>query len=181
MFKKIKKVLKENKDLSLLSTDLKKIKGNANYLNYISDFRQHFLDPKEDIEERMNDIINYLRNSKEIISRIGEKKIKNGSVVLVDNSPIVKEILNKSINKSNKKINSSNLKKSLIEKADIILVGKNINSNIFEIAKKHEVPIFLCAPSLNLKKKKKIYNNFTGIISELGIYKPNVFAEEIKG
>ena len=181
MFKKIKKVLKENKDISLLPTDLKKIKGNPNYLNYILSFRQHLLNPKEDIEERMYNLINYLRNSKEIISDIGEKKIKNGSIVLVDDSPIIKEILSKSIHNSNKKIDISNIKKSLIEKADIILVGGDINSNLFKIAKKYEIPTFLCTPSLNIKKKKKINNNFTGIISELGIYKPGVFAEEIKG
>lgn len=171
MFKKIKQVLKKNKDISLLHSELKTIKGNKNYLNYVLDFNKHHLDPKEDIEERTYDVLNYLRNSKEIIINLGKKKIKNGSVVLSDNSSIVNQILNKA-KLNGKKFEVYNINFNLIEKADLILVGKNINSKIFKIAEKYNVSIFLCANSLKLTK---INNNFTGIISELGIHSPDLF------
>ncbi len=176
MFKQIKNVLKKNKDSSLLFNNLKKIKGNKNYLNYILDFEQHIINPKEDVKERMYDIIHYSRNSKEIIYSIGQKKIKNGSVILVDNSLIVQGILNQAKSEG-KKFDVYNIKANLIEKADIILVGNNINSRLFNITKKHDVPIFYCKNSL---KTDKINSNFTGVISELGIHKPNIFIEEIK-
>ena len=92
MFKDIRNVLKKNKDSSLLFNDLKKVKGNKNYLDYILNFKKHIINPKEDIEERTYDVINYLRNSKESISNLGKKKIKNGSIILTDNSPLVKEM-----------------------------------------------------------------------------------------
>ncbi|GAF73178.1 unnamed protein product, partial [marine sediment metagenome] len=173
--KKIRNTLKKNKDNSLLFTDLKKIKCNKNYLNYILNFKQHILNPKEDVEERVYDVVNYLRNSEDIIANITKKKIKNGSIVLSDNSLIVKEILNKA-KLEGKKFEVYNLKTNLIEKADLILMGKNIKSNIFKFARQHDVPVFFCTNSL---KTNKINNGFTGIISELGIYKPHVF-EEIK-
>lgn len=176
MFKKIRNILKKNKDYSLLFNDLKKVRGNDNYLEYILNFKQHIINPKEDVEERTYDIINYLRNSKEIISNIGEKKIKNGSTILSDNSSIVNEILNKAKSKG-KKFDIHEVKQELIEKADVILVGEEVNPRIFKLAQIHDVPVFLCTNSL--KKKKKKYTNFTGVISELGIYKPNIF-EEIK-
>jgi len=177
MLKKINYLLTTQKKIKKVFNDLKKIKGNDNYLEYISNFRQHILNPNEDIENRMYDVVNYLRSSKNIIVDIGEKKIKNGSVILSDNSTISKEIFDKAKSKG-KKFHVFDIHPKLIDKADIILVGNHIPSNILKLAKKNDVPVFFCINSLKKITKKKEINNFTGIISELGIYNPWVFIEE---
>jgi len=175
MFKRVRSILKKNKDRALLLNELKHVKGNKHYLEYLLNFQQHIINPKEDIGERVYDVVNYIRNARARIASIGAKKIKNGSIILSDNSSITSEIINKA-KSDGKNFEVYPFKQSLIKKADVIFVGKPVNTPTFHHAHQYHTSIFFCVLSLNTKK---INENITGIISELGIHKSHIFKTEL--
>ncbi len=254
------KKLNEERLLDKLKTIIKKLEETRptepcmrNSLSYLF-YNLHGGFLKKQIKSKIEFLLKHFEDSKKIISDIGSRKIKSGSVIFTHcHSSAVMSILLKAKKqgkrfevyntetrplfqgrKTAKELAEAGIKvthfvdsaaRIAIKESDLVLLGADaitsegkvinkIGSELYaEIAKKFDVPLYICSNALKFdyksffgfdeeienRHKKEVWkespknvkiNNYafeiikpeliTGIISELGIYSPYVFMDEVK-
>ncbi len=155
---------------------------------------------REKIQKRAEEVMNLVDKAEEKIIKNILKKVKHTYTVLTtEKNPLLPQLLNITKNK-NIKINfvtSLKDKKVNFEHIDLALVHidridshANIFTNkdsvqLIKKAKELDIPVYCYTHSLNytpkIKKKSIIKPNLVkSIISEIGIFEPEIFVQELK-
>lgn len=182
-------------------TELKKIKSDKTHLNNVLKFMLYELEGRniEDIRKKINDrsenMLYYIDESERKIIKNLKKKIKRNFNVIADKNEHLVKILLKVLGKKINIVKLNRIKK--FKHVDAALIyGKAIDSNgniisnksynaLIKKSKEFGFPIYCYTRLFNLvpkiKGKKTIKkNSIKSVISEIGIFDPEMFVEEVK-
>lgn len=198
------KAITKTRFLNELGGERERERKNSLYLKSILDHILSDLEGKdadhlkEHLKKKVGDILYYIDKSEEEIIKNTLKKVKNTSLIITNKkTPLILHLLQISrkkkikiiIHKDNKKINFEHIDLALIniDKIDSntnILTNKNSRS-LIEKANKADIPVYCYIHSWDIipkiKNKKIIKPSLVkSIISELGIFEPEIFVQELK-